>query len=246
MRVLGLLLKARIFPFYLQVYQIIGFISFNQITSFLLIPKVLPILIIYELVEHFSRREYLIFLPILTLFVTRVRGVLSNDIREIIAWSGLSQLSWFFVSILGSLIYFVIYFLLYSCLLYFFTKWASRGRNKIFFDFSYLRFQGTTKCILLLILFMQSRLAPFLLFLMKLLLLFRVSHNSFLILFFILLRSVGVFLFYTRIFQIIVSLGRYSREMFSHLEFYVLKGNFNYFLFFSFMIFIFRRFFILL
>ncbi len=243
--VLRLLLKARLFPFYIQVYQIIRFISFNQLISFLLFPKVLPILIIYELIRHFEGSSYFIFLPMLTLFVAGVQGVLSNDVREILAWSRLSQLSWFFVSILGSLFYFVVYFFLYSCLLFFFAKWASKRRKKIFFDFYYLRSQGETKRIMIFILFLQSRLAPFLLFLIKLLLLYRVSHESFIILFFILLGSLGVFFFYVRIFQMLASLGRHSGEMFSHIEFYVLKRNLNYFLFFSFLIFIFRGFFVL-
>lgn len=199
--VVRVVLKIRMFPFYLQVYQIMSFISFEQIVLFILYPKIVPIVLLYNILGQLEVGEEVLVLPRMVILISRFQGLKSSDLREFLAWSGLRQLGWIFLSILGSFITFVYFFFFYSFLLLYVCKTISKSRKKIFQNFS--RVGGSLERVYTVVLgvFFISRLAPFLIFYLKLFLLF--SLYSFFVkrLGVILLVSMGMFLFYVRALQ---------------------------------------------
>lgn len=200
-------LKIGMFPFYLQVYQIISFISFDQIALFMLYPKVVPGILLYNILGQLEIREGVLVLPIIVIILSRFQRLKSSDLREFLAWSRLRQLGWIFLSILGSFITFVYFFFLYSFVLFYVCKTIRKSRKKIFYNFS--RVGGSLKRIynILLGVFFMSRLAPFLIFYLKLFLLFNLSSFFVKRVALILLLSMRIFLFYVRALQMRVSVG---------------------------------------
>nr|YP_008083011.1 NADH dehydrogenase subunit 2 [Botrylloides nigrum]CCO25790.1 NADH dehydrogenase subunit 2 [Botrylloides nigrum] len=205
--VAGVVLKMGMFPFYLQVYQIMSFISFDQIALFMLYPKVVPGILLYNMLGQLEMGEGVLVLPMMVIMLSGFQGLKSSDLREFLAWSGLGQLGWIFLSILGSFMTFVYFFFLYSFVLFYVCKTMGKSGKKIFYNFSGVG--GSLKGIynILLGVFFMSGLAPFLMFYLKLFLLFNLSSFFVKGVALILLLSMGMFLFYVRALQMGVSVG---------------------------------------
>nr|YP_009029816.1 NADH dehydrogenase subunit 2 [Botrylloides leachii]CCO25710.1 NADH dehydrogenase subunit 2 [Botrylloides leachii] len=205
--VVGVVLKIGMFPFYLQVYQIMSFISFEQIVLFMLYPKIVPMVLLYNMLGQLEVGEEVLVLPGMVILISGFQGLKSSDLREFLAWSGLGQLGWIFLSILGSFMTFVYFFFFYSFLLLYVCKTMSKSGKKIFQNFSGVG--GSLEGVYTVVLgvFFMSGLAPFLMFYLKLFLLF--SLYSFFVkgLGVILLVSMGMFLFYVRALQMGVNVG---------------------------------------
>jgi len=202
LRGVRLVLKVRLFPFYLQVYQIISLIRFDQILLFILYPKVIPRVLLYNMVGQLEVRWVILVLPMIVIFVSGAQRLKSSDLREFLAWSGLGQLRWIFVSILRSFLCFVCFFFLYVSVLIYLCKSVGKARKNIFSSFSRVRRDLERIFTVLLAVFFMSRLAPFLMFYLKLFLLYSLANFFIRLVRIILLVSIRMFLFYVRVLQI--------------------------------------------
>nr|YP_008082952.1 NADH dehydrogenase subunit 2 [Botryllus schlosseri]CCO25684.1 NADH dehydrogenase subunit 2 [Botryllus schlosseri]CDM98964.1 NADH dehydrogenase subunit 2 [Botryllus schlosseri] len=231
---MSLLIKMGVFPFYLQIYKIMSFMNFKQIFMFMVYPKVVPMVMLYNLIGgvEFELNGILI-MPFLLLLISGFQGIYSSDIREILAWSGMSQLSWIFVGILGNFFFFLSFFILYSVLLYYICFMVFGSGSKIYYDYMLIGGGYFGNFVMMLLVFLMSGLAPFLMFYMKLFLIFEIMNYSILFLFLMLLGSLGIFFFYVRVIQMGLSLGG-SFYYFTSNN-YIFKPNyvlfFNLFLF---------------
>nr|CAA6675007.1 NADH dehydrogenase subunit 2 [Botryllus gaiae] len=205
---MSLLIKMGVFPFYLQIYKIMGFMNFNQIFMFMVYPKVVPMVMLYNLIGGVDfQLNGILILPSLLLLISGFQGIYSSDIREILAWSGMSQLSWIFVGILGNFFFFFFFFMLYSFLLYYMCFTLFGSGSKVYYDYLLVGGSYYGNFIMLILIFLMSGLAPFFMFYMKLFLIFEIMNYSVVFLFMMLLGSSGIFFFYIRIVQMSLSLG---------------------------------------
>lgn len=241
LRVMGLILKIRMFPFYLQVYQIIGLIGYDQILLFILYPKIVPSVILYSIVGQLDLGGGVLVFPLLVVFISRVQRLKSSDVREFLAWSRLRQLGWIFVSLLRSFVFFCLFFYLYSFVLMYTCSLLKGSGSKIFCEYSRVGGDSQGLYRILFLVFFMSRLAPFIIFYIKLLLLYGVRKffPGFLVV--LLVRSIRIFIFYLRIIQMVMCEGTSFRyyESPSQIRFR------NYLSFFTFFLFLFRGFFML-
>lgn len=237
LRIVGVLLKIGMFPFYLQVYQIINFINFRQILLFMLFPKIVPAIILYSMLGQLELGRRRLAFPFLVVFVSGIQGIKSSDLRELLAWSRLGQLRWIFVSIIRSFSSFIFFFFIYAFILIYTCFLVDRRRSKLFYDFSNVRRSLERYYSVLFLVFFISGLAPFLMFYLKLFLFFIIGNFSIGFLILMLVGSMGIFLFYIRVLQVLVCVGN---SFFYHLPFREVSLR-RYFRFLRFFFFCFGR-----
>nr|CDM98951.1 NADH dehydrogenase subunit 2 [Botrylloides giganteus] len=204
---MGLMMKMGMFPFYVQVYQIMNLINFNQVMMFMLYPKVVPMVMLYSMVSQLDLGGELFIFSLLVMLVSGVQGLVSTDLREFLAWSGLGQLGWIFVSIMGSFFCFLFFFWTYVFVLMCVCFMFDGGGRKVFPNFSGVGVGGGGLLIALFLVFFMSGLAPFLMFYLKLFLLFSVGNFTLGVLGGMMVGSMGLFLLYVRVMQMMVCLG---------------------------------------
>lgn len=202
--IMGVILKVRMFPFYLQVYQIISFINFEQILLFMLYPKIIPVILVYSMFSQLDLGRGVLVFSFLVMVISAFQRVKSSDMRELLAWSRVRQLGWIFVSALGTFSSFVFFFWLYFLILMRLCFLIREGGSKLFFDFFSVRRGLQNRYTGLFLVFFISRLAPFLMFYVKLFLIYSLECFSIGLIMRVLLGVLRMSLFYVRILQILM------------------------------------------
>nr|YP_009040165.1 NADH dehydrogenase subunit 2 [Botrylloides violaceus]CCO25697.1 NADH dehydrogenase subunit 2 [Botrylloides violaceus] len=234
--IMGVMLKVGMFPFYLQVYQIMSFINFEQILLFMLYPKIIPVILVYSMFSQLDLGGGALMFSFLVMAISAFQGIKSSDMRELLAWSGVGQLGWIFVSALGAFSSFVFFFWLYFFMLMGLCFLIGEGGSKLFFDFFSVRGSLQNRYTGLFLVFFMSGLAPFLMFYVKLFLIYSLECFSMGLIMGVLLGVLGMSLFYVRILQILMCSGSVFFFQSSISKGSALKGyaKFLFFFFFCF------------
>nr|YP_008082970.1 NADH dehydrogenase subunit 2 [Polycarpa mytiligera]CCO25749.1 NADH dehydrogenase subunit 2 [Polycarpa mytiligera] len=220
---MGLMIKLGFYPFYIQILIIMSLLNFKQNLVFLVYPKLLPLMMMYDIIQQGSALFIVFVFSCFLLVVSSVQGVITTDIRAILGWSGMSQLSWMVLSIFSNLFIFLVFFFFYSYVLIFFVESLNSMGEGFFFGFGSLGVGGSIEYMVFLMLIMMSGLAPFLFFYLKVLLVFSFPTGFYKAgLLLVLIVTIGVLFFYLRLMQYIIGVG-YTSGFFK-----VMGGSLNF------------------
>nr|YP_010580156.1 NADH dehydrogenase subunit 2 [Trichogramma cacaeciae]UZS90457.1 NADH dehydrogenase subunit 2 [Trichogramma cacaeciae] len=218
---LAMLTKLGIPPFYIWYLKIMMNLNWLNLLFMSTIQKIIPMLIFMMLITF--NNKYLFFFNVwmilFFMFIISILGLNQINMKLILAYSSMIQISWMMIlSYLNELIffnYFLIYFIISINLIFMFYKMNFLNLNQL----SILKFNNKYVYVLLMMLMMSlSSIPPMFGFLMKWISIDLMSKN---LLFFMILMM---------IFNSLISMFFYIRIMFYSLvmNFYSMKMNFKF------------------
>nr|YP_009519806.1 NADH dehydrogenase subunit 2 [Trichogramma ostriniae]AOM68239.1 NADH dehydrogenase subunit 2 [Trichogramma ostriniae] len=218
---LAMLTKLGIPPFYMWYLKIMMNLNWLNLLFMSTIQKIIP-MFIFMMLMSFNNKNLFFFNVLMILFfmfIISIMGLNQVNMKLILAYSSMIQISWMMMlSYLNELIflnYFIIYFIISMNLIFMFNKMNFLNLNQL----SILKFNNKFIYILLMLLmFSLSSIPPMFGFLMKWISIELMSKK---LLFFMILMM---------IFNSLVSMFFYIRIMFYSLmmNFYTMKMNFKF------------------
>lgn len=198
------IIKIAIFPFFVWYYNIIK--TFPPLTFFLVLsPQKLPVLwLIYIFNNSFLNSlnysmSFLILFLVFRLFFSSLGGLLVSDVKRVLIWSSLVNSVWMVLSTLRRFIVLLVYFLLYSFILFLVIAYSGWFSNR-----------SVNRLQLVWLMFIFIGFPPFPLFFAKLYLVLQIfstmvtRFNVMFLLIILLLRVVSIVIYFRVIIGILV------------------------------------------
>lgn len=214
---LGLLIKLGVFPYYLQIVYIFGFLERSQCFILSTYPKVVPMLLMGLLLSYLPLR-LVMSVGSLSVLLGRYQRIWTSSVKELFGWSTIRHSGWIVFSLLGRPLFFFFYMGVYRLVIsVLWNKYISIQNNYFVRGGAMIMLSKNNVNYLLLIFFILGRFAPFLGFLLKLMVVnwLTVSYGVAGVVVVLVLGLRAVF-FYTRMVQFLSSVNRnyYRRRVF--------------------------------
>nr|QHN60234.1 NADH dehydrogenase subunit 2 [Tamarixia radiata] len=167
---MSILMKISIIPFHYWYIKMINFMNWNNIFLFTTINKIIPIYILMNIFNLMNNNIMMMnmFILILSSFMSSLFGIYMINLKMIISYSSMIQMSWIMILMMFNEIISMLYFIIYMFVSLTLYMLLNKMNLINLFQMNYIKiFNNKLLILLLMVMFSLSSVPPFLGFLMK-------------------------------------------------------------------------------